>query len=238
MVLTSAGKNLQGYARQILRTVEEARLAVSGSARPQGPLSIGAIDTVAAVHLPKVLARYHNQYPKVAISLQTGASQELVRQVLNYDIEGAFVGGPVANSEIVQQEVCVEEMVLVTAPDQPAPSAGNFDTILVFRPGCSCRNRLEQWLREEGLTPIKLMEFGTLDAILGCVGAGMGITMLPRSFVERGPFATLVRTHQVAEPFARVPTMFIRRKDMTASPALTALLGMFRAEQPAANAPA
>lgn len=233
MVATSAGKSLQGYARQILRTVEEARLAVSGSARPQGPLAIGAIDTVAAVHLPQVLARYHKQHPKVAIDLQTGASQELVQQVLNYDIEGALVGGLVANSEIIQQEICVEEMVLVTAPDQPAPDTGTFDTILVFRPGCSCRNRLEQWLREQGLTPIKLMEFGTLDAILGCVGAGMGITMLPRSFVERGPFAAMVRTHQVAEPFSRVPTMFIRRKDMTVSPALCALLELFQEERAA-----
>ena len=235
MVLTSAGQNLLGYARQILRTVEQARLAVTGTASPQGPLTLGAIDTVAAVHLPKVLARYHQQYPKVAIGLQTGASQELVRQVLNYDIEGAFVGGPVTNSEIVQQEVCIEEMVLVTAPDQPAPDTGNFDTILVFRPGCSCRNRLEQWLREQGLTPIKLMEFGTLDAILGCVGAGMGITMLPRSFVERGSFASLVRTHSVAEPFAHVPTLFVRRKDMAASPALSALIWMFQAEQSATS---
>ena len=235
MVPTSAGKSLQGYARQILRTVEEARLAVSGSACPQGPMAIGAIDTVAAVHLPQVLARYHSQYPKVAIGLQTGASQELVRQVLDYDIEGAFVGGPVANSEIVQKEVCVEEMVLVTAPDQPTPATGSFDTILVFRPGCSCRNRLEQWLREEGLTPIKLMEFGTLDAILGCVGAGMGISMLPRSFVERGPFASMVRIHPVAEPFSRVPTMFIRRKDMAASPALTALIELFQAERNTAD---
>lgn len=185
------------------------------------------------MHLPQVLARYHKQHPKVAIDLQTGASQELVQQVLNYDIEGALVGGLVANSEIIQQEICVEEMVLVTAPDQPAPDTGTFDTILVFRPGCSCRNRLEQWLREQGLTPIKLMEFGTLDAILGCVGAGMGITMLPRSFVERGPFAAMVRTHQVAEPFSRVPTMFIRRKDMTVSPALCALLELFQEERAA-----
>ncbi len=238
MVPTSAGKSLQGYARQILRTVEEARLAVNGSARPQGPLAVGAIDTVAASHLPRVLARYHRQYPEVDIDLQTGASQELVRQVLNYDIEGALVGGPIANSEIIQEEIYVEEMVLVTAPGEPAPAAGNFNTILVFRPGCSCRNRLEQWLREEGLTPIKLMEFGTLDAILGCVGAGMGITMLPRSFVERGPFASLVQTHSVAEPFARVPTMFVRRKDMVASPALSALIELFQADRNTAVEPA
>ncbi len=227
MVATAAGKSLLGYARQILRLVEEARLAVSGAIHPQGPLSIGAIDTVAAVHLPQLLTRYHRQYPKVEISLQTGASQELIRQVLNYDIEGAFVGGPVSNSEIVQQEVCVEELVLATAPDQPTPAGNGLDTIQVFRPGCSCRNRLEQWLREQGLTPVRTMEFGTLDAILGCVGAGMGVTMLPRSFVERGPFASLVQIHRVAEPFSRVPTLFVRRRDMTASPALNALLELF-----------
>ncbi len=227
MVPTAAGRSLQGYARQILRIVEEARLAVSGALPPQGPLSFGAIDTVAAVHLPQLLSRYHRRYPKVDISLQTGASQELIRQVLNYELEGAFVGGPVANGELVQQAVCEEEMVLITAPDEPLPAADSFDTILVFRPGCSCRNRLEQWLREAGLTPVRTAEFGTLDAILGCVGAGMGISMLPRSFVERGPFASLVRIHRIAEPFCRVPTLFIRRRDMNASPALGALLELF-----------
>jgi DNA-binding transcriptional LysR family regulator len=75
------------------------------------------------------------------------------------------------------------------------------------------------------------MEFGTLDAILGCVGAGMGITMLPRSFVERDPFRALVGIHPVSDHFAKAPTLFIRRKDMTPSPALTAFLDLFRAEQ-------
>ncbi len=227
MVPTAAGRSLQGYARQILRIVEEARLAVSGAIPPQGPLSFGAIDTLAAVHLPQLLSRYHRRYPKVDITLQTGASQELIRQVLNYELEGAFVGGPVTNGELLQQAVYEEEMVLITAPDEPLPGADNFDTILVFRPGCSCRNHLEQWLRERGLTPVRTVEFGTLDAILGCVGAAMGISMLPRSFVERGPFASLVRIHPVAEPFSRVPTLFIRRRDMAASPALSALLELF-----------
>jgi DNA-binding transcriptional LysR family regulator len=234
MIPTAAGKILQGYARQILRTIEEARIAVGGTSCPQGLLTIGAIDTVAAVHLPKVLALYHRQFPQVEIGLKTGASEELVQQVLNYDLEGALVGGAVANTDIVQEEVSSEEMVLVTAPAEKTPAAGNFNAILVFRPGCSCRRRLEQWLRDQSLSPVKIMEFGTLDAILGCVGAGMGITMLPRSFVEREPFQSLVNTHKVPGALAQVPTMFVRRKDMVPSPALTAFLDFFRSQQLAA----
>jgi DNA-binding transcriptional LysR family regulator len=232
MVPTSAGKALQGYARQILRTIEEARLAVGGPSSPRGPLTIGAIDTIAAVRLPPVLARYHRQFPEVEIGLETGASRALIQQVLDHNLEGAFVGGPVAHVGIVQQEVSEEELVLVTAPGGKAPAAGNFSAILVYRPGCSCRRQLENWLGEQAITPIKVMEFGTLDAILGCVGAGMGITMLPRSFVERDPFRALVGIHPVSDDFARAPTLFIRRKDMTPSPALTAFLDLFRAEQP------
>jgi DNA-binding transcriptional LysR family regulator len=231
MVPTSAGRTLQGYARQILRTMEEARLAVGGSSLPRGPLTIGAIDTVAAVRLPGVLARYHRQYPEVEIGLETGASQELVQQVLGYELEGAVVGGPVANGDIVQEEISSEEMVLVTAPGQQSPAAGNFGAILVYRPGCSCRRHLEQWLREQALAPVRVMEFGTLDAILGCVGAGMGITMLPRSFVEREPFRALVQTHPLPTPFSRIPTLFIRRRDIAPSPALAAFLHLFRTEQ-------
>jgi DNA-binding transcriptional LysR family regulator len=233
MAPTSAGRTLQTYARQILRTIEEARQAVKGESRPSGPLTIGTIDTVAAVRLPAVLARYHSRYPEVEIGIETGASLELVQQVLNHELEGAIVGGLVANAEIVQEEISVEEMVLVTAPDGELPKPGNFSAVLVYRPGCSCRRNLEHWLRDQGITPVKVMEFGTFDAILGCVGAGMGITMLPRSFVDREPFRSMVRIHSLPEAFARVPTLFVRRRGMTPSPALKAFLELFSAGQKA-----
>ncbi|MEZ4601273.1 MAG: LysR family transcriptional regulator [Syntrophotaleaceae bacterium] len=233
MIPTSAGKTLQNYARQILRTIDEARLAVKGESRPSGPLAVGTIDTVAAVRLPAILARYHSRYPEVEIGIETGASLELVQQVLNRELEGAIVGGPVANAEIVQEQISEEEMVLVTAPGGAMPEPGNFSAILVYRPGCSCRRNLEHWLRDQGITPVKVMEFGTFDAILGCVGAGMGITMLPRSFVDREPFRSMVRIHTLPEVFARVPTLFVRRREMKPSPALKAFLELFAAGQEA-----
>ena len=33
------------------------------------------------------------------------------------------------------------------------------------------------------------MEFGTLDAILGCVEAGVGLTIFPRTVVERPQYS-------------------------------------------------
>ncbi|WP_425472179.1 LysR substrate-binding domain-containing protein [Streptomyces cyaneus] len=57
--------------------------------------------------------------------------------------------------------------------------------ILVFRTGCSYRRRLESILQARGAIGVRCMEFGTLDGILGCVGADMGLTLLPAAVVER-----------------------------------------------------
>jgi DNA-binding transcriptional LysR family regulator len=101
-------------------------------------------------------------------------------------------------------------------------------SILVYRSGCSCRRKLEDWLKHMGRTPARVVEMGALDAILGCVGAGMGITMLPRSFVTREPFCSLVQVYAVAPPFDRLPIQFIRRRDVKPSPAMRFFLGLVR----------
>jgi uncharacterized DUF497 family protein len=53
--------------------------------------------------------------------------------------------------------------------------------LLVFRAGCVYRGRLERLLQAHGIAAFRLLELGTLDGILGCVGAGVGITLLPRA---------------------------------------------------------
>lgn len=222
MQLTSAGQTLLPYARSIQHLLAEAGMALQPSDRPSGPLRLGAMDTAAAVHLPPVLARYHQHYPEVMLHLVTGASDDMVTQVAEYAVEGALIGGSVDHPEIAGEEVLREELVFVSSRDRCELAEEDFAAVLVYRRGCSCRRQLEAWLAAEGRRPARLMEFGALDAILSCVGAGMGITLLPRSFVAREPFGGLVRTHAVPAPYDSLPIQFIRRRDVRPSPAMQA----------------
>jgi DNA-binding transcriptional LysR family regulator len=54
---------------------------------------------------------------------------------------------------------------------------------VVLRAGCSYRQRLERLLADRGITVRRHLEFGTLEAIIGCVAAGLGITLLPRALL-------------------------------------------------------
>jgi hypothetical protein len=42
-------------------------------------------------------------------------------------------------------------------------------TLLVFHSGCAYREKFEQWLYREDMIPNKIMEYGTIDGIIGCV---------------------------------------------------------------------
>lgn len=213
MALTPSGKILLKYADQIIRLTAEAEKAVRSTGQIRGPLAIGTMESTAAVHLPAILTRYCQEYPEVDLSLTTGTSEELIGKVLNYQLDGAFVGGPVQHADIAQEPIFNEELVLVTKDQIESVETVTNPTVLVFRRGCTYRTILENWLRETGMLPYKIIEFGTLEAILGCVVAGMGITLFPWSIIVKLNYTDKVNVHKIPEVLGRVPTMFIRRQD-------------------------
>lgn len=228
MELTPAGRVLLPYATRMLRLTGEARRAVQESEPGRGSLVIGAMETTAAVRLPPILARYHQAYPAVDLTLQTGPTEELIEQILAYRLDGAFVGGTVAHPEIEQEPIFEEELCFVTERGIMSLDDLPRYTILVFRQGCSYRARLENMLRTAGMVPYSIVEFGTVEAILGCTAAGMGITLFPRFVVERSPYGDILRTHPAPEKLAQVPTMFIRRPDTLRTRAMDAFLALAR----------
>ncbi|GAA3313190.1 hypothetical protein GCM10020331_002730 [Ectobacillus funiculus] len=74
------------------------------------------------------------------------------------------------------------------------------------------------------------MEFGTLETIIGCVSAGLGISLLPRSIVVAHEQQGRVRSHILPDKYSLVTTMFIRRKDALITPALSAFLTEMRSQ--------
>jgi LysR family transcriptional regulator, cell division regulator len=237
VVLTPAGKRLLPYAARVAQLLGEARRAVKDDGTPSGPLQIGSLETTAALRLSPVLASYAAAYPAVDVALTTGTSAELVELVLAHRLEGAFVCGPVQHPELAAEPVFAEELVLVTAPSQKSLDrilARSDLKIVVLRAGCSYRQRLEEILARRGIVGLRRLEFGTIEGILGCAAAGLGVTLLPRALVESARRARRVAVHTLPPEEARVETVFIRRRDAFVSSALAAFLAFVPAQTAAA----
>jgi DNA-binding transcriptional LysR family regulator len=218
MTLTGAGRRLLPYAQRLAALSREAVLAAREDGEPKGPLSIGSMETTAAVRLPSLLAEFHRRFPAVQLSLRTAPTADLVAAVLDGSLDGAFVAGPIEHAELSDVTAFQEELVLVTArrwASLAALRAGTPEsgpTVLVFRTGCTYRQRLEQLLTEFGWPSAARFELGTLDGMIGCVAAGMGVTLLPRAVVERNDQSGNICIHSLSPSQSRVDTLFIQRR--------------------------
>ena len=227
--LTPAGHRLLPYALRIQALLNDARRAVCDNGTPAGSLVIGSLETTAALRLSPLLSRYAAAHPGVDLVLRTGTTCELIEQVQHHQLEGAFVCGPVEHPDLQVETVFREDLVLLTAPgvaDLDALVRKGDCRAVVLRAGCSYRLRLEALLARRGIVAPRLLEFGTLDAIVACVAAGIGITLLPQALIETPSREGRVRLHPLPPQEARVETMFVKRHDAYASSALAAFLDM------------
>ncbi len=224
VVLTSVGHVLLEYATRILSLTDEAVRVVQERETPTGILTIGSMETTAVVHLPAILSEYHQRCPSVDLHLVTGTSEEVLSHLLDYRVDGAFVGGIIVHPDLIGEVILREQLVLACAKHKKPLSGSERQNIMVFRKGCSFRARLETWLRETGILPYRIMEFSSVEAILGCVIAGMGITFLPWSVFSRGKYSDKIDTYPLPPRVATMPISFVWRR----ATAQTKSLGAFR----------
>lgn len=235
--ITPEGELLLRYANKIMALLEEAQISMQGT-KAAGPLRIGAMETTAAIRLPPLLARFHREMPAVELNLKTAPTELLMQQVNNNELDIAFVADNPRlhdeNSSLQSQILCQETLVLVTAADQRAVTCAadlQITRPLVFVKGCNYRSRLEQWLESLGIEHATPLEFGSFQAILGCVSAGMGIALLPESVVRQYEDNFSIRSHAISPQMGRVNTLIVWHKNREISPVISGFISFMAAER-------
>ena len=211
--LSASGHVLLGYADRLLALADEARGAVQDP-RPRGVLRLGAMESTAAVRLPGPLSEYHRLYPGVTIELRTGNPPTLAAAILAGELDAALVTEPIADAPFEKVEVFQEEPVIVSAARHGTIGKNGVfpKTMLAFEHGCPHRKRMENWYAARGEMPERIIEFGSYHAMLGCVLAGMGVALLPRSVLTTFPESKRLKVHRLPPGECHAETLLIWRK--------------------------
>lgn len=231
VTITPAGQRMLPFVGRITKLLAEARAAARDEGSPSGSLLLGGLETTTALRLSPLLAAFANRYPDVRLIVTAGNTARLLDDVVACRLDGAFVTGPIRHPDLHQEAVFTEELVLATSPAigslRALSSVTDLKTI-VFQRGCSYRQRLETFLAGLGIVVARPLEFGSLDAIVSCVSAGVGVTLLPRGVVAPAAKAGRIVLHRLPKEQARAETLFIRRTDAYVSSAMKAFLAMAR----------
>jgi DNA-binding transcriptional LysR family regulator len=211
--LSPAGQVLLDYADRLLALADEARDAVQDP-RPRGIFRLGAMESTAAVRLPGLLSEYHRRHPGVVLELRTGNPVVLGSAILAGELDAALVAEPIADLPFEKSFAFDEEMVIVApAGHPPIGRKGRLPrSVLVFEHGCPHRKRLEDFYASRQEMPERVIELASYHAILGCVVAGMGISLIPKSVLTTFPERKRLSVHVLAKKENCAQTVLIWRK--------------------------
>ena len=194
LALTEAGRTLLGHAEKLLDLADlaeqELRSGVVG-----GLLRLGSLESAAGARLPPILSAFHARYPDVTIELRTGTTRALLQQLERFEVEAAFVSEPFERGKLSSVPAFDEHLVLITGRTAPRAGRSAAQTVVAFPHGCSYRQRLIEWLAEQGTAPARILEMSSYHAIVACVAAGTGVAIIPTEVLDQAVVGHAVERH-------------------------------------------
>jgi LysR family positive regulator for ilvC len=196
VTLTPAGVRFQTYARQTRQEWQTLQQELHESPSVSGPLSLYASITAVYSLLPKLLEAYRAACPDVQLELRTGAAEQAVEQVLTGEIDLAVAALPDRRAPQLEFLPLTKIPLVFIAPKQglhsePPLKRGKLDLaqipLVLPRSGLS-RQRLDQWMKKQNVTPDIASEVSGNEALIAMVRLGCGIGIVPQLVLEKSPF--------------------------------------------------
>lgn len=182
---TAAGAALLGHGERIAAEVDAALEAMARHAEGRlGRVRIGTGATACIFLLPPVLKDLRRRFPTLEITVTTGNTAEMVRAVEENLLDIGLVSLPAAGRSLAVTPLLEDAFMAVAPPDTDLPdevAAADLARmpVLLFEPGGNTRRIADAWFAEAGVALRPVMSLGSVEAIKGLVGAGLGCAVLP-----------------------------------------------------------
>lgn len=205
IALTAAGELVLDYAAKILALSDEmeARLAeLSGEMR--GTLLVGASTAIAEFLLPPVLGEFNARHPEVRTRLIVANSAAIENRIAEGSLDVGLVETAAGTAGVESEACCDDELQVACAPDHPlakerevTPKALQEYDYISREPGSGTRAATDAYFAAAGIAPESLktvMELGSLQALKGVVGGGLGFAIVSRHACDKEQQLHTLRT--------------------------------------------
>lgn len=187
IAMTQAGKAFLPRARAILSEVHQARHAlVRGIDVRKGTLSVGIIPTLAPYMLHGTVRRFTAAYPEAELSVVEDVTDNLVERLVNAEIDVGYMSVPLANRQIVTQELFTERLFLAASAAHPCATLSPLTSALLSGyqfVTLQDRNCLSQQISSfcyvHHIDPQIIYQTYQLATVLEFVRAGLAVAFVP-----------------------------------------------------------
>jgi DNA-binding transcriptional LysR family regulator len=235
--LTEAGRVFLPEARAVLKRMAQAEQALAElEGLERGRLALWASQTTAGYFLPRFIARFHDKWPGIELSLTIDNTTGVARAVAGGEADLGFVEGDVDDPLLVRIDVGADTLVLVVAATHPLAGRramkpeelGRLKWTLRER-GSGTRQIFEDAVRAYGVDPETLevtLELPSNEAVRNAVEAGSGATVISLLVADAKLKAGALVTLPLAFPERRFTAL--RHGDRSRTRAESAFLDFVR----------
>lgn len=194
--LTPAGADLLAHADTVIAEVEAARALMDRHAGVSRGVARVAATAADAPRLPEALAAFHQEHPGIQVALRQGSTAEVADLVRRGAVDVAVLALPGEPPAGVEAHPLAEEPLRVAVPvgdpldgaTATAVAALQGRPFILAEPGSALRAEVLAATQRAGFSPLPLFEVGDPHAIRFLVRTGLGISLVPASWLERpGP---------------------------------------------------
>ena len=183
---TPAGAELLDHARRIDASVAAA---LEGMARHAGGtfgrVRIGTGATACIYLLPPVLRDLRRRFPNLEITVKTGNTAEVLKELDENALDLGLVTLPAPGRSFAVTPL-LEDPFVAVAPAEGAPLPKVLTParlaerpLVLYEAGGNTRRVVDAWFARAGIAPTPVMDLGNVEAIKELVGAGLGCAVLP-----------------------------------------------------------
>ncbi|WP_058304440.1 LysR family transcriptional regulator [Gorillibacterium timonense] len=206
-----------------------------------GTLRIGTTPFRGSTLLSKSVYQFHKEYPTVAISIFEGTVEEVSHGVQNGEIDIGIASGEF-DEQVFHVEVLSGEKLYLAVPDGnrlsdqlaeyritaddilhntlrllkvPDCSISDFqqESFIVFEQGENITRLTAKLLAEANLQPTISLRTRNLNTVMSFVLAGMGIALIPDSFIKYGNLRLHPSYYSIKSRYVQNEICLIMRKN-------------------------
>lgn len=186
--LTPVGQLFLKRAEEIIQDLDRAVNEIHEFLDPEvGEIRLGFPHSLGTHLIPKVIAAFRQKHPNVKFRFRQGMYPSLIRDVIEAEVDLAFISPMPDKNDRVEGEVILTENLCAILPlDHPLAGEEYIDlnqlrddTFVLFSSGYSLRPIVWEACRTAGFLPKIGFEGEETDTIRGFVAAGMGVSLLP-----------------------------------------------------------
>ncbi len=234
VTLTEAGNQVYMYADRILKLYDDMTHSITEmTGDVSGGVSLGASTTIAEYVLPLLIGEFKAKFPDVNISLKESNSEDIIAMVENNVVDLAIVEGSVNNKNLIVEQCRVDQLVVIMPNSHLLATESILHVkdilghpFICRESGSGTQEAITNYIEKQSPDSILnvCFELSSPEAIKGAVEAGMGISIVSRSSIEKelrlGTLTAVELTPKLERPFS-----FVRQRYKFKSRAADELLG-------------